>query len=345
MPRGERGACGRHRAVAVCGLLGLAISGCMPVPARAGRNVSECRDIADDRERLECYDRASRPESGVAEWPGGPGERLPENAVKESFLSQIWELDEDTRKGKYALKLHRSSYALPFTFNASPNEAAAGRAGPSADLMKPEVAFQMSVKAKLWQDIRSRPADLWICYTQRSFWQMYDFDNSSPFRETNYEPEILLNFRTGYRVLGLEGRFVSFGLNHQSNGQAEPLSRSWNRLVMNFGFERGPLSLVLKTWYRLPETDDDDDNPGIEKYLGYGELWAYYFHGRHRFGVMVRDNLDFDSNRGAVQLEWVFPLIFDNIGGYVQYFGGYGESLLDYDHKVNRVGFGFVLLD
>jgi phospholipase A1 len=202
----------------------------------------------------------------------------------------------------------------------------------------------LSLKVKLWQDILGQKMDLWFGYTQRSFWQFYNFEDSSPFRETNYEPELLLNFRTDYDILGLRGRFVNLGFNHQSNGRSRPLSRSWNRAVMNFGFERDAFSFLLKAWYRVPESAEDDDNPNIEKYLGYGEIWVYYFLKKHRIGLMLRDNLSFHTNRGALQVEWSFPL-FERIAGYLQYYVGYGESLLDYNHSVNRIGIGLILVD
>jgi phospholipase A1 len=218
-------------------------------------------------------------------------------------------------------------------------------------MVKSEAVFQLSFKAKVWQDILGTDADLWVAYTQRSFWQVYAVDESSPFRETDYEPEALLNFRTRVSLLGLTARFVQLGVNHQSNGQTEPLSRSWNRVVANVGIERGDLSLLVKGWYRIPESARSDDNPRIHAYAGYGELWAYYRLSRHRVAVMLRDNLDFDRNRGAIQLEWSFPLFRTTwstpaaVAGYVQCFLGYGESLLDYDHRVNRVGVGFAIAE
>jgi phospholipase A1 len=269
------------------------------------------------------------------------GQTVPQ---KTSYFTNLWHLDKAARAGRPWVTFHRSSYALVFSYNTSPNQAPFQLVIPPKTLTKPEVTFELSFKAKIWQDVLGKDMDLWIAYTQRSFWQLYHFEDSSPFRETDYEPEVLLNFRTRFEILGLKTRFIQVGVNHQSNGQSEPLSKSWNRLVANVGFERGDLSLLIKGWYRFPESITEDDNHGITHYMGVGEIWAYYFLKKHRLAVMVRDNLNFRENRGAVQLEWSFPL-FAQLGGYVQYYLGYGESLLDYNHSVNRIGVGFIFLD
>jgi phospholipase A1/A2 len=283
--------------------------------------------------------------------PGGTGqaeavkEKSKEQAKeKPSFFTDLWHLDKEQRAGRPWVTFHRTNYALVFSYNTSPNLDPWQALDPPKTLVKPEVTFQLSFKAKVWQDVFGKDIDLWIAYTQRSFWQLYNFDDSSPFRETNYEPEALLNFRTRFSLLGMKVRFLQVGINHQSNGQSEPLSRSWNRLVANVGLERGDFSLLVKGWYRLPENPEVDDNPGMYTYMGYGEIWGYYFFKKSRFAVMFRDNLNFNANKGALQLEWSFPL-FAQVAGYVQYFVGYGESLLDYDHKVNRIGIGFVLAE
>jgi phospholipase A1/A2 len=283
--------------------------------------------------------------AGLQAAPQAPAAKEKEKvAERPSYFTHLWQLDEKERAGQPWVTFHRSSYALALSYNFTPNPAPLQEVDPAKTLVKPEVTFQLSFKAKLWQDMFGKKVDLWVAYTQRSFWQLYNFSDSSPFRETDYEPEVLFNFRTHFRLLGLRTRFIQVGLNHQSNGQSEPLSRSWNRVVANVGLERGPLSLLLKGWFHIPESAASDDNPGLNSYMGYGEIWAYYFVKSHRLGIMLRDNLDFDLNRGAIQLEWSFP-VFAQMAGYVQYFLGYGESLLDYNHRVNRIGFGFIFAD
>ena len=328
------------------GLVLLALN-IFPLQARSEtpRILAECAKIENDAARLKCYDQLAGPKSAKDAPVTGPAEKPPEEKPeKVSYFSKLWELDKETRRDQYAITPYRSNYMLPISYNNSPNVDAVREADPDKNLKHVEVKFQLSLKVKLWQDMLNKEMDLWFGYTQQSFWQLYNVEDSSPFRETNYEPELLLNFRTHYSILGLKGRFINVGYNHQSNGQSEPLSRSWNRIVMNLGFERENFSLLLKGWYRIPEDSKNDDNPHIEDYVGYGEVWAYYIWKKNRFGVMLRNNLQFKDNRGALQLEWSFPVIA-RVSGYVQYFTGYGENLLDYRHSVNRIGIGFILVD
>ena len=318
---------------------------CTVMGEEPATRLDECAGIADNAERLRCYDAIPAPRHD----PGEPAvrdgkEREPSSNAGGAYLTELWELDESSRVRKFPVTPYRPSYILPLTYNRSPNNAAVREIDPGKELNPYEVVFQLSFKVKLWEDVLGSKADLWGAYTQISFWQLYDFEDSSPFRETDYEPEILFNLRTDYRILGMKGRFLNVGFNHQSNGRSEPLSRSWNRVVANAGFDRGPVALILSAWYRFPEKEEDDDNPGIEDYTGYGQLTAYWFPGNHRLGVALRNNLDFRDNRGAVQLEWAFPL-FRWVSGYVQYFNGYGENLLDYNASSNRIGAGFVLKD
>ena len=291
-------------------------------------DLTDCLTIENDEKRRKCYDEITGFES--------------DKTVEASYLTKLWELDTEVPRGKYSLMPHRANYILPLAYNNSPNKKPIQEDSPGMDVENNEVKFQISLKIKLWQDIFGQEMDLWFGYTQISFWQLYNFDESAPFRETNYEPELLLNFRTNYQILGLNGRMINLGFNHQSNGRSKPLSRSWNRIVGNLGLERGDFSLLLKAWYRIPESSKDDDNPDINDYMGPGEIWGYYLWGKNRFGIMLRNNFKTNKNKGAIQLEWCFPLS-EKINGYIQYFRGYGESLLDHEHDVNRIGIGLIL--
>ncbi len=316
-----------------------------PALATAAESLDDCAKIDDDTARLRCYDEAAgrKPKETPARIT--PVEAAPEQPHKPSYLSMKWQLDEESRQGRFAITPYRQNYLIPYSYNFTQNKAVYESVDPGTNIQDAEAQFQISLKVKLWESILGTKTDLWFGYTQLSFWQVYNTAFSSPFLETNYEPEILLNFRTDTDVFGLmRNRFIQIGLNHESNGRGGPLSRSWNRFVANFGFEQGDFNLVLKTWARIPESEGNDDNPDITSYLGYGEIWAGYFWKDCHVAAMFRNNLRIGDNVSALQLEFSFPLI-ERINGYVQYFVGYGESLIDYNHYTNRIGVGFLVRD
>ncbi|MDX9709097.1 MAG: phospholipase A [Trichloromonas sp.] len=332
--------------------------GLSPLPALADltADLQGCARLTDDRERLSCYDRLAGSDLDSGLEAGTELVVLPAAAAIEaappalrdeavSLLTRRWELDESRPRGRFTLMMHRDNYLLPVTYNHNYYEPAESEEYTVEEVKDTEAKYQISIKTKLWQDILGSRADLWFGYTQQSYWQIYNVDESAPFRETNYEPELLLNYRAdlGLGLGGLRLRTLTAALNHQSNGRSEPMSRGWNRVIGQAGLESGPLTLLLKGWYRIPESRSDDDNRDIDDYFGPGELQAYYLKEKHRFGMLLRNNFQ-SENRTSVQLEWSYPIL-DNVGIYVQYFNGYGENLLDYDQRANRIGLGFILTD
>jgi phospholipase A1 len=279
-------------------------------------------------------------------------------------MEKHWDMSLDPNKEKNIFDIwpYHPCYFMPAAYNSSPNEDAQLDIDPKAKAQYNEVKFQLSFKLKIWEDLFRgsvkdiiekdtgiRGIDVWVAYTQLSFWQLYNSAFSAPFRDTNYEPELLFNFRMQHEIPGLMGtklQLINVGFDHQSNGRSVPLSRSWNRIVASAGFEKDTFGLQLRTWYRIPEDAANDDNPDISRYLGYGELLGTFYWEKQRFAVMLRNNLR-SENMGAIQLDWSFPLplIGDKISGYVQYFNGYGEGLLDYNKSVNRISAGFMLTD
>ena len=182
-------------------------------------------------------------------------------------------------------------------------------------------------------------------YTQVSHWQLYAQDQSRPFRETTYEPDATLMFRTDYNVLGWNGRLFGIGLDHQSNGRSNPLSRSWNRVMLNIGFERDGWTLMFRPWVRLHESRDVDDNPDISDYMGRGDVQLVRVWKGNEFSLRARHTLrGGDDSRGALEFDWAFPIV-EELRGHVQLFDGYGESLIDYNHRAWYFGVGVSLLE
>lgn len=259
--------------------------------------------------------------------------------VTESAIEARGKLERHVAGNRFAILPHKQNYLLPVSYNFSPNKGDSQELGDGVN--HAEVKFQLSLKMPLWEGIFSRRGTLFGGYSQQSFWQAYNSNRSAPFRETNYEPELFLSFDTDFDVFGARNRIVSFGVVHQSNGRSEPYSRSWNRIFALLAFERGNLYFALKPWYRIPESLKDDDNPDIDAYLGFGEFYAVYSWRTQWLGLMLRNNFRAD-NRGAIQIDYSFPLI-KKMDGYLQFFNGYGESLSDYDESVSRIGCGVIM--
>jgi len=244
---------------------------------------------------------------------------------------------------------HDSNYILLAAYNfqgwnSENHEQISGL--DSIDFQDTEVQFQVSIKTPIAVNLFDEKIDIFGAYTVRSFWQFYNDDISSPFRETNHEPEIWIQARPEIEFLGLKHNASALGLSHQSNGQGGSLSRSWNRIYAAFGFERGNFAFMLKPWLRIPEGDENDDNPDITDYLGHAELHMAYKYDDHTFSFMTRNNLESGFERGTVTLGWSFPLFhYKFFKGYIQYFSGYGMSLIDYDQYVNQIGIGLSFTD
>lgn len=228
------------------------------------------------------------------------------------------------------LSFHKPIFLLPITW--------------SEDFQgdETELIFQISFKQRLLN------RDLFFGYTQKSFWQVYNTDDSRPFRETNYNPEFFYRWKPQWQPV--PGLGFDIGIDHESNGSDLPGSRSWNRVIGAVFHETNRQLLHLRLWYRVPEDDDReiddpkrDDNPDIYRYYGYGELrWQRRLFGEsgHSAALMLRGNPS--TGYGAVSLNYSAPFS-DWAFWNLHVWHGYGESLIDYNHSTTRIGFGFML--
>ena len=97
---------------------------------------------------------------------------------------------------------------------------------------------------------------------------------------------------------------INIGLVHRSNGRQEPLSRSWNRIYAQFGFECGGFGFIVRPWYRIQEDWTVDNNPDITTYLGHGEIVATYERSGHMLSLPLHSNANLWNVHGAMQADW-----------------------------------------
>ena len=267
-----------------------------------------------------------------------------------SLLDKRWELAPESKLGTWNIRAHQPVYLLPAFWTSDKNEFPESpnpqnTVKDDQNLKSLESKFQLSLKTKAFENLIGENGDIWLGYTQSSRWQVYNSEESRPFRETNYEPEASIVFRTNYEILGLNGRLLGLTLNHQSNGRSDPLSRSWNRVMLNLGFERDNFAMMIRPWYRIEEDFKDDNNPDIKNYIGRGDLTTFYRWNDHDFSLLLRHSLKGgDKSNGAAQFDWAFP-ISGKLRGHFQLFDGYGESLIDYNHRATYVGLGVSLMN
>ncbi|MBS9779037.1 MAG: phospholipase A [Moraxellaceae bacterium] len=272
-------------------------------------------------------------------------------SVTKSQLSRTYDLDEDSDRGLWKPRIHQPLYLMPLFMHDNPNYSIGT---PSQDIVSntqddnrsAELKFQFSLKSKVAQDLFDTDADLWLGYTQQSHWQVYNENNSRPFRATDYMPELFLTQPVKADLpFGGKLRMLGAGAMHHSNGEDDPLSRSWNRVYLMGGAEWGNLTVVPRIWKRVKAkgSSKKDDNPDIEDFYGYGDVKVdYQLENGNNISGTFRYNPA--TNKGATEIAYTRPLE-NNINLYMNLFHGYGESLIDYNHKDTTLGIGVMLSD
>ncbi len=274
------------------------------------------------------------------------------NIEKMSAIDKRLVREQVTEHNPNVITPHKRNYILPLTYMERKSDVVIEspfNEAPEEFLDNMEAKFQVSLKVPLFENFSDKDQAIHFGFTLQSYWQVYNSDISAPFRETNYQPEIFWS-----NVLDEENRLwgdemiTIIGMEHQSNGRSNPLSRSWNRIYANLIWEHSGYVFSFKPWYRLPEDEKEDpnqpegdDNPDIHHYMGYFEFSGAFKRHDHEYSFMLRNNLESD-NKGALQLDWSFP-VWGRLRGYAQYFNGYGESLIDYNQHVERFGVGVLL--
>lgn len=331
----------------------------------AQTNMKSCKDKypgKDNLSRLHCFDRVLEQQSTVsaltpAITPANSGSSVtPSHPATRGLLAE-WNMAANTQS-EWGIQPHRLTYLMLASKtndrNQQPSSPTPGHTVTTPYGWSPtEVKFQFSIKSEIvgWDSNvmglfdRSR---LWFAYTQQSTWQAFNFSKSSPFRENNYEPELIASFKPiGAESPDARLKVVNIGFNHQSNGRSQPDSRSWWRVYAQSGWEvpagKHSLSLLGRVWGRLPEKPATDDNPDIKHFIGRADLVATLDDDRDStWTLLIRNNLNVGRNRGFVQVDWRGGnLAGGSVRPYVQVTNGYGESLIDYNFRQWTIGGGF----
>ncbi len=356
----------------------------LSAPPAWGGDVTRCWDEKlPDAKRLKCYDaETNRPEpSKLPEETGAPPPSPVAAAASKSssarmtgYLAQRWGYDLSPEANHLVVRSYNDNYAIlrdtskpnPMPYSPGPDGERREAAVP-IDVDHPELKFQISFKARLF-DIPAKSFKndvlvddafgLWLGYTQQSHWQLLNSTQSSPFRETNYQPELIVSIHPWLFVRNGQDndwnwRLFNLGVGHQSNGQGGALSRSWNYAFAQLGFEtdnqHGQWSFVLRPWYRFSESASTDDNHDLTDYIGYGDIRATWRKCDWQVSLTARGNPA--TGKGAAQLDAAFPLwpftegAYLPLQWYVQAFTGYGESLIDYNWRQTTFGAGVRLND
>lgn len=344
----------------------------------------QCKQLGDADQRHQCFDAIATPDVAVQDnvatqqlpvqaEPAPKSQVMPikqtastqiKSAVindicnkKDSeltFLERKWRLSS-SRDWHYGdLETHDQNFIMTSITTSQNNIASSPTqlATEDRNLQNKDVQFQISLKTQVMHDIPIlkdltwvTSSRLWVAYTQKSYWQIYNSDESRPFRESNFAPEAILSLGLDDTLHPFWPRMVNLGAIHESNGRSNPISRSWNRVYLASAWQiRDAYTLTLRPWYRIPD-GASDDNPDISKFLGYGDLTLRWddFEKRKAITLLMRNNLRSD-NKGYAKLSMYYePFKQENLKLYMSLSSGYGESLVDYNHSQTVFGIGFAV--
>jgi outer membrane phospholipase A len=200
--------------------------------------------------------------------------------------------------------------------------------------------FQVSVKFRLFnEDTQTSFLEkLYLAYSQTSIWEIGS--SSAPFYDTSYRPSLFFldedvsqwPFRKWSR-LGFQA-----GIEHESNGKDGIASRS-----INIAYVRPTFTLPFAdAWFVSVSpkiyTYVEKETPDIAYYRGYSDVLLKIGETE---GVQLATTLRKGTGEApySAELDLSIPLrtpLLGNLGGYLhlQYFSGWGESLLDYNRRV-----------
>lgn len=224
-----------------------------------------------------------------------------------------------------------------------------------------DAKFQLSFKYRLFSRKKGFGetvhflSDFYFAYTQASFWALGE--PSKPFTDSSFRPEVFYCNRIKSFGGTLDPQLdLQVGIFHESNGKSGADSRSLNAVYVKpsvvLALKKGKtkdddnaleLTLAAQAWQYVGSLSD---NPNIGDYRGHLSVLASIGDSN---GLIVSSQLrgGITSGKGNIVVNASYPLnkwSFSNLALYLhaQVYSGYGEDLLDYNHKSTtfRIGFG-----
>ena len=199
-----------------------------------------------------------------------------------------------------------------------------------------DVKFQLSIRQRLTQSVLPFKSFLYLTVSQKSYWNLYR--KSAPFRDTNFNPTLSLA-KIIIRNNELKG-VASLSLEHESNGRDSLANRSWNMVALSASYFFNPrFKIEGKIWAPFWIAEENSD---IVKLRGLGYVEFHYRSADERLWM----SLQLNPRKKFGNLNTIFEVHYKvgpkaNQYWFLQYYNGYGESMMDYNRCASMLRVGF----
>lgn len=249
---------------------------------------------------------------------------------------------QEDNTNPFLVNFYQPTYFLPFYYTGNPYQQVYVNNTPDNQTIdSSEAKFQFSFKIPVWKNIFQHPSTLYLAYTQLNYWQVYN--KSAFFREIDFSPEAFVANEINWHLSkSWTLNFLNLGIVHQSNGKGGDLERSWNRIYAETIFAKDNWMFSFKPWLAQQGADAAVPDGNMVKYLGYERILINYKFHKQIFSLQAQNTVESGFSRGGLQASWSFPLT-THLNAYTQFFSGYGQSLIEYNHYTNSAGVGISL--
>lgn len=215
-----------------------------------------------------------------------------------------------------------------------------------------QTKFQLSLKYSIFYPSR---LGIFAAYTQKSWWKTHD--KSSPFYESNYQPEAFVRFESKNNMLGnLNLGIIDYiqvaPIYHCSNGQEGIDNRSMNTYYGEIQLSIGKVYNIGAAGKVFGYYNTAKENKDIDNYIGHYEADCFFKLKSASTFFLDKEELHVkfggygeDNTKGWYCIEASVRLVTSIIQPrlFIQYYNGYGEWLVNYNQKEEslRVGLSF----